>query len=35
MQIASNMFNEYGGQMAEDIVVEYFDSNKPRIRLFS
>ena len=34
MKIASNMFNEYGGQMAEEIVVEYVDSKHPRIRLF-
>lgn len=34
MQIASNMFNENGGQMAETIVVEYVDSKRPQIRLF-
>ena len=34
MEIASNMFNAHGSQIAETIVVEYVDSKHPRIRLF-
>ena len=34
MQIARNFWNEYGSQMAEEIVCEYVMDGNPRIRLF-
>ena len=34
MQIARNFWNEYGSQMAEEIVCDYVMDGNPRIRLF-
>ena len=35
LQIAQNFFNEYGGQMAEEIVCDYVMDGNPKIRLWS
>ena len=34
MQIARNFWNEFGSQMAEEIVCEYVMDGNPKIRLF-